>query len=98
MLRLYNRSWDEVIGHGVLELFPSVRELGLFDRYVEAIETHSPATIDLPWFDANGVAGSFEITVTPSDEEIIVASRDVTAQRQAAQYARSRSRRVSIRW
>ena len=89
LLRLYNRSWDEVVGHGLLELFPSVRELGLFDRYVEAIETHSPATIDLPWFDENGVAGSFEITVTPSDEEVIVASRDVTAQRQAAQYARS---------
>ncbi|HUK67936.1 MAG TPA: PAS domain-containing protein [Streptosporangiaceae bacterium] len=89
LLRLYNRSWEEVVGHGVLELFPSVGELGLFDRYVEAIETHSPATIDLPWFDEHGVAGSFEVTVTPSDEEVVVASRDVTAQRQAAQYARS---------
>ena len=89
MLRLYSRSWDEVVGHGLLELFPSVGELGLFGRYVEAIETHSPATIDVPWFDENGVAGSFEVTVTPSDEEVIVASRDVTAQRRAAQYARS---------
>ena len=89
LLRLYNRSWDEVVGHGLLELFPSVRELGLFGRYVEAIETHSPATIDVPWFDENGVAGSFEVTVTPSDEGVIVASRDVTAQRRAAQYARS---------
>ena len=82
-LRLYHMSEQEIIGHGQLELFPSVGALGIFDAYVAAIETGSPTRVDVPTFDENGVAGSFELAVTPADEGIIISARDVSEARQA---------------
>jgi signal transduction histidine kinase len=82
-LRLYNMSEQEIIGHGQLELFPSVRELGIFDTYLDAIETGTPTRIDVPTFDENGVAGAFELAVTPGEEGLIVGARDVSGVRRA---------------
>ncbi len=82
-LQLYGVSEPEVIGHGLLELFPSVRELGIFDSYLDALETGVPARIDVPYFDENGVAGSFDLAVTPSEESLIIAAHDVSGARQA---------------
>ncbi len=82
-LRLYNMSEQEIIGHGQLELFPSVGELGIFDTYVDAIETGTPTRVDVPTFDENGVAGSFELAVTPGDEGLIIGARDVSETRRA---------------
>ena len=87
-LRLYNMSEQEVVGHGQLELFPSVRELGIFDTYVDAIETGTPTRIDVPYFDENGVQGSFELAATPRDDGLIIGARDVSEARQAQEALR----------
>src|SRR5271166_934173 len=82
-LRLYGMSEREVVGHGQLELFPSVRELGIFDSYVGAIETGTPTRIDVPYFDENGVEGSFALTVTPGEESLIIVAYDLSEARGA---------------
>ena len=87
-LQLYQMAEHDVVGHGQIELFPSVRELGIFDTYVRAIETGSTARIDVPYFDENGVAGSFELAVTPGDEGLIIGARDVSEARRAQEQLR----------
>ncbi len=93
-LRLYQMPWQDVVGHGQLELFPSVRELGIWDTYVEAIETGTPARIDLPYFDEHGVAGSFELSATPGEEGLIIAARDVSEARQAQEALQASEKRA----
>ena len=82
-LRLYQMPRQDVIGHGLLKLFPSGRELGIWDTYLEAVETGVPARVDLPYFDEHGVKGQFEVTLTPGDEGLIIIARDVSEARQA---------------
>ena len=87
-LQLYQMPWQDVVGHGQLELFPSVRELGVWDTYVESIQTGLPARIDLPHFDEHGVAGSFQLAATPAEQGLIVTVRDVTEARRAQEALR----------
>ena len=81
--RLYQMPWQDIVGRRQAELFSSVRDLGISDACVEAIETGTPARIDVPYFDQHGVAGSFELAVTPADEGLIVTARDVSEARRA---------------
>ncbi|MGP0021897.1 MAG: PAS domain-containing protein [Streptosporangiaceae bacterium] len=91
--RLYQMPSQDIIGHGLLELFPSVRELGLWDGYVESIETGTPARIDIPYFNEYGVAGSFELAVTPGDEGLIIAAREVSEAKRAHEALRASEER-----
>ncbi|MEO8452203.1 MAG: PAS domain S-box protein [Gemmatimonadota bacterium] len=78
-LALYGMSREEVIGKGQLELFPSARDAGIFDAYVQCIETGTPGRFEVPSFDENGVEGAFELAFFPGDEGIVVTARDVSA-------------------
>jgi signal transduction histidine kinase len=69
-------------------VFPSVRELGIFDTYVHAMQTGSPVKIDVPYFDEKGVAGSFEVVASPTKEGLIIAAVDVSETRQAQEALR----------
>ena len=82
-LQLYQMPLQDIIGHGLLELFPSGRENGIWDTYLEPIETGVPARVDLPFFHDHGVKGRFEVSLTPFDEGLIISARDVTEARQA---------------
>jgi PAS domain S-box-containing protein len=81
--RLYGMSVGEVLGHGQLELFPSVRELGIWDSYLGVLESGSPASLDAPWFREHGVEGSFRLAVSRFGDGLLVSARDTTEQRQA---------------
>jgi len=56
--RLIGWRVDELLGHGLCEVFPSVRELGVWDTYLRVIDSGSPAFLDVPYFNENGVEGS----------------------------------------
>jgi signal transduction histidine kinase len=92
-LRLYQLPWQDVVGHGLLELFPSVRELRIWDTYIESIETGAPARTDSPYFSEHGVAGSFELSVTPGEEGLLVAAREVSNVRRAQEAMRASEER-----
>jgi PAS domain S-box-containing protein len=78
--RLYGRSVDEVLGHGQCELFPSVRELGIWDAYLGVLETGSPVSFEVPRFRENGVDGSFSIAVSRLGDGLLLSVHDITAQ------------------
>jgi diguanylate cyclase (GGDEF)-like protein/PAS domain S-box-containing protein len=78
-LRLYGMERDDVVGHGLLELFPSSRENGIFDADVRAIVTQGPVAVDVPWVDEHGVRGAFALRATPLGDGVLVTAADVTA-------------------
>lgn len=79
-LRLYNRASDDVLGHGLLELFSSVVQLGIFDSYAEPLRTGRPSAMRVPAFDEGGVSGSFDVASFPIGEAVVVSAHDVTAE------------------
>ncbi|PKM08133.1 MAG: hypothetical protein CVV17_01435, partial [Gammaproteobacteria bacterium HGW-Gammaproteobacteria-7] len=78
-LRLYGMERDDVVGHGLLELFPSSRENGIFDADVRAIVTQGSVAVEVPWVDEHGVRGAFALRATPCGDGVLVTAADVTA-------------------
>jgi PAS domain S-box-containing protein len=78
--RLYGKSVDEVVGHGQCELFPTVKELGIWDAYLRVIESGSPTSFDVPYFNENGVEGSFRLTATKVGDRLLISANDTTEQ------------------
>lgn len=94
--RLLGCRVSDVIGRGLVELFPSVVELGIFEHHVLAIETGQPATLEVPWFDENGVSGSFELVLSPLGDSIVTTATEISERRTlVSQLAASEARFLS---
>jgi len=89
-LRLYGMASDEVIGRGLLELFPSAGENGIFDANVRAIQTQQIVELEVPWVDEHGVLGAFNQQATPHEVGVLVTAVDVSASKLAESERRYR--------
>ena len=78
--RLYGMQVDEVLGHGQCELFPSVRELGIWDAYLGVIDSGSPTSFDVPYFNEHGVEGSFRLTAAKFRDGLLISANETTEQ------------------
>ena len=78
--RLYGMQVDEVLGHGQCELFPSVRELGIWDTYLGVIDSGSRASFEVPYFNEHGVEGSFRLTAVKFGDGLLISTNDTTEQ------------------
>ena len=78
--RLYQRSAAEVLGRGLIEMFPTVVGLGIFACFVEPLTTGRPSAMRIPSFDDNGVVGAFDIAASPFGDGVVVTAHDVTGQ------------------
>ena len=78
--RLYGMQVDEVLGHGQCELFPSVRELGIWDTYLGVIDSGSRASFEVPYFNEHGVEGSFRLTAVKFGDGLLISANDTTEQ------------------
>ena len=78
--RLYGMRLDEVLGHGLCEIFPSVRELGIWDTYMGVIDSGSATSFDLPYFNDHGVEGSFLITTAKLGDGLLISANETTEQ------------------
>jgi hypothetical protein len=76
-LTLLDRRLEEVRGRRLLELFPSHRANGLFDAYVQVVETGEPLRYEFA-FDEGGVAGEFEVVVSRSRDGYVLAGHDIS--------------------
>src|SRR3954464_6408017 len=76
-LTLLDRRREEVIGRGLLELFPSHRTNGLFDAYAQVVETGEPLRYEFA-FDEHGVAGEFEVVVSRAGDGYVLAGHDIS--------------------
>jgi PAS domain-containing protein len=77
---LTGRTREEQVGRRLLEVFPHLRQLGLFDVYRGVVDTGEPATREGFTFEIGGLPHStFDIRVTKLDDGFTLAWRDVTA-------------------
>jgi diguanylate cyclase (GGDEF)-like protein/PAS domain S-box-containing protein len=74
---------DVLLGARLLELFPSHRDLGLFDEFVRVVETGEPYQAELPWFEERDIKAFFEVRVVAHGDGYLMTGRDITADRLA---------------
>jgi len=87
-LKLTAHAYEEVVGNTYLSLFPMVREMGLFDEFIEAVENAAPFrkevgfTVpddpDLRWFDlslSQTSGGMIILTFMDTTERILLAQK-----------------------
>lgn len=100
------RAATHLVGQRVCDLYPGWRESGMFDRFVQVVETGEPIVEDrvryvdrLP--DGTEIAGHWTLQVVRVDDGYIAASRDVSevvaAEQALAATERAREReRVAV--
>lgn len=75
-LRVIGRPAQEVIGQGLLGLFPGAREIGVFDRCVAVVETQQAARFEAPPFERDGVQLALDISIAPCGSGLVLSARD----------------------
>jgi PAS domain S-box-containing protein len=81
--RLLGQPIESVLGRGQLEVYPSAREAGIWDTYLRVLESGTPEVFDVPWFQENGVEGSFRLAASRFGDGILASAQDITEQRRA---------------
>lgn len=84
-LRLFGLPPEDVLGRGIVELYPSLLKLGIFDRLVSVI-AGEPARLEAPDVEGLGPVTSLDLSVAPFGDGVVVSARDTSA-RQATQAA-----------
>ncbi len=87
--QLNQRTCEEQIGHTLLELLPEHKDTGLFDEYVQVVETGQPlAKESLVYEDVYGggrrLARTFDFKAVKLDDGFAVDWRDITRQQQSS--------------
>jgi serine phosphatase RsbU (regulator of sigma subunit) len=94
------RKMQEHVGASIRDLYPALIRSGLFDLYVQVVETREPYVADELEYhdviDGRAVDGWWSLRVTPLGDGYLAASRDVTAEvlarRRAAELEEQRRR------
>ncbi|WP_266366297.1 PAS domain-containing sensor histidine kinase [Tellurirhabdus rosea] len=76
------RSDEELIGHTMLEFFPSVKEYGLFERYVRVVDTGVPERFELK-YNHDRLNGWYDVTVVKRNDGIVLTLLDKTESHRA---------------
>ncbi|MGM9508937.1 sensor histidine kinase [Larkinella sp. GY13] len=73
---------SQILEKPLMYWFPNAKELGLFQQYVDAIETKESRIVEFPYGD-QACDGCFLITATPLQEGIVLSFVDITDQKRA---------------
>ena len=72
-----DRTDDEVIGHTMLDYFPHVIPTGLFDRYVQVIQTGESTRFEME-YNYDKLSGWFEYSVSKWGDGMVLTLVDIT--------------------
>jgi diguanylate cyclase (GGDEF)-like protein/PAS domain S-box-containing protein len=78
-VRLYKMPLEDVLGKTLTELFPSTRELGVLQSYLEPLQTREASRMRVAGFNENGVAGTFDVAAAAFGDRVIVSAIDSSA-------------------
>jgi signal transduction histidine kinase/CheY-like chemotaxis protein/CHASE1-domain containing sensor protein len=82
--RLFHRSSHVVEGQSLLKQFPEIRDLGLFDKYVNVAETGDPLQQTL-YYDSGSVHAWMEVVAVKLEDGLVVTFTDVSDRKEAEQ-------------
>ena len=95
--RLVGMDREQLIGKGLLELFPERGQQGVFAQYLEVIETGVPTTIEVPWGRDGDVERVVEVSaVRFGDDRVVVAGREITKHKQTEERLRASEGRYRL--
>jgi PAS domain S-box-containing protein len=81
---LFRRSAGEIQGYTVLEFFPEQLELGLFDKYLQVLETGRPLLERVQYSNEGNsgplIQGVFDMRISKFGDGLIVTADDVSEQ------------------
>lgn len=84
---------EQLIGKRLLVINPYNKPLGLFDLYVQVVETGETRQTEIA-YDADGVNGWYDITATKLDDGFILAATDITTRKQAERQLAQRTEQL----
>jgi len=79
---MMQRPREQVIGARLLELFPVLRRIGLFDRYRAVVETREPLEQEYQLPDRGARAGWYLQRVVPAGDGIAMSQRRISERKQ----------------
>ncbi|WP_080055631.1 ATP-binding protein [Spirosoma aerolatum] len=74
---------DQIIGHRMTTYFPSVKQLGLFQRFAEVVRTGKPESFEFQ-YQADGYDAWYLISTAPLKEGIVLSFKNISALKQAS--------------
>ena len=76
-------SGEKIIGQHLCERWPVTRTEGLFDKYVQVVETGAVLEEEISFFEPGIAARWLQLQVVPLADGVAVTSRDITERKQA---------------
>ncbi|GAB2521781.1 PAS domain-containing sensor histidine kinase [Spirosoma aerophilum] len=81
---LVSRSSEQLVGHQLLEIFPSVQDNGQLTQFVDVVTTGRPFRLELT-FDFGKGPGWYDMSAVKHGDGLVLTIQDKTAQKQIEQ-------------
>ncbi len=81
---MVNRNFSDMMGKGLLGLFPGNLSEGLFERYVRAVETAIPEDFEI-FYDHEDMRSWFHISAQKWEDGFVVTFEEISARKRAEQ-------------
>lgn len=85
--KMIGRSADQLLGKRLLETLPGNKTDGLFDAYVQVVETKTPFVTE-HYYEHDGLAKWFSISATPYGDGFTVSFADITGRKASEEHFR----------
>jgi nitrogen-specific signal transduction histidine kinase len=73
------KSWEELLGRTMMEVYPGIETTPMFSALEEVMETRVPARMQNEFTYPDGSQGTFELSIQPWPDGILILSMDITA-------------------
>ncbi|RIV21657.1 PAS domain-containing protein [Fibrisoma montanum] len=81
--KLIGRPSEQIVGQRMTQFFPSIKQIGLFQRYVQVVESGESQTFEFP-YQADGYDGWFLISATPLADGFVLSFKDISEIKQVS--------------
>ncbi len=95
--RIEQISRDRVVGHAVTQVFPGIKEFGLFDVLLRVYKTGTPESFPISlYFDSRHQSWRENLVFRLPTRELVVIYSDVTEKRRAEEAIKSNEERLQL--
>ncbi len=75
--KMLSRKAENLIGRGLLQEYPSLKDLGVFDRYCRVVATNQTEIFE-SYYNAEGIDAWLNISATPWKEGLVITFENIT--------------------
>lgn len=78
------KSWEELLGRTMMEVYPGIENTTMFRTLEEVMQTRTPARMQNEFTYPDGSQGTFELSIQPWPDGILILSMDITPSKREA--------------